>query len=319
MNPLPTLQDLGEDEVVARLIRRLPLTRGVVVGAGDDCAVLYPPRGGRPWQLLKTDVVVEHVHFSSESAPADVGWKAAARAVSDIAAMGGWPTHAVVTVAAPPTTPVAWLTAVYRGLARCARRYKFSICGGETSGTPPGAPRLLNVTLLGEVDPGRCLRRAGAQPGDRWWVTGTLGGSLAHGRHLRFHPRLEEAQWLARHHRPSAMMDLSDGLATDLPRLAAASAVGWRLDLAALPRHRGCTLTQALSDGEDFELLFALSPRRTRGLVEAWHRAFPRLKLTCIGEVVEAGREEPSLGRGFEHFSQSASTDGGKAVEFPGD
>jgi len=303
MNLRASLHEWGEDRVVARLTRGLPLGPEVITGPGDDCAVLRPPRGGRCWQLFKTDVVVEGVHFLSSAPPAAVGWKAAARAVSDTAAMGGRPTHAVVTVVAPGATPAGWLVAAYRGLARCARTYQFSLAGGETSGAPDGSPIVLNVSLIGEVEPGRCLLRSGARPGDALLVTGRLGGSLASGRHLRFRPRVAEAGWLARHFRPTAMMDLSDGLGQDLPRLAAASGVGWRLDPARIPRHRGCSIEQALGDGEDFELLFTLPLKRTAPLLEAWGRAFPGLPLTCIGAVTPAGEQAPPLQHGFEHFA----------------
>ena len=296
------LRDWGEDRLVARLVRGLPSAEGVVVGPGDDCAVLESPPGGKCHQLLKTDAVVEGVHFLASSPPAAVGWKAAARAVSDIAAMGGRPTHAVVTVVAPGLTATSWLLAVYRGLARCARTHGFSLVGGETSGAPDGAPVMLNVTMLGEVEPGRCVLRSGGRPGDAVFVTGRLGGSLASGRHLTFRPRLAEAQWLARHVRPSAMMDLSDGLGQDLPRLARASGTGWLIDPARLPCHRGCTPAEALGDGEDFELLFTVPRSRATRLPAAWRTAFPKVPLTCLGTLEPAGREEPALHGGYEHF-----------------
>lgn len=302
MKTADLLHDLGEDRLVSQLTRGLPLGSRVIVGPGDDCAVLHPPRNARAWQLLKTDVVVEGVHFLKSSPPAAVGWKAAARAVSDIAAMGGRPTHAVVTVVAPGETPVVWLRAAYRGLVRCAKSHGFSLVGGETSGAPSGAPILLNVSLLGEVAPERCLLRSGARPGDALFVTGRLGGSLASGRHLRFQPRLAEAEWLARHFRPTAMMDLSDGLGQDLPRLAAASGVGWEVNLERIPRHRGCSTAQALGDGEDFELLFTRPPRGTEALLAAWARAFPKLPLTRIGVMAPAGCQSPGLHHGFDHF-----------------
>jgi thiamine-monophosphate kinase len=131
-------------------------------------------------------------------------------------------------------------------------------------------------------------------------VTGTLGGSLA-GKHLAFSPRLEQAQWLVAHHKPAAMMDLSDGLAMDLPRLAAASACGYEIDTAALPLTPGCTPEQALGDGEDFELLLASEPGRVAGLLAAWRDAFPELPLTVIGRLVSAG-EGDELHGGWDHF-----------------
>jgi thiamine-monophosphate kinase len=296
------LRALGEERVVARLLHGLPLGEDVVVGPGDDCAVLRPPRGGSRWQLLKTDVVVEGIHFTAADPAASVGWKAAARAVSDIAAMGGRPTHAVVTVVAPGETSADWLFTAYRGLSRCARTYGFSLAGGETSGAPKGAPIMINVALLGEVERRHCVRRSGGRPGDALLVTGRLGGSLASGRHLRFRPRVDEAEWLALHARPTAMMDLSDGLAIDLPRLARASQTGWHIDPLKVPRHRGCSVRQALEDGEDFELLCAVSPRRVPPLLDAWRRAFPRVPLTPIGRLEPAGQESPALHAGFEHF-----------------
>lgn len=304
------LRELGEDRLVARLIRQLPTTSDVVVGAGDDCAVVRPPRGNRRLQLLKTDVVVEGVHFLSSHPPAAVGWKAAARAVSDVAAMGGWPTHGVVTVIAPPDTAVAWLEASYRGLARCARQFGFSLAGGETSGTAHGTPISLNVSLLGEVEADHCVLRSGARPGDALLVTGRLGGSLRTGRHLRVQPRVSEARWLVQHHRPSAMMDLSDGLGKDLPRLATASGIGWRIDVSQVPRHRGCSVAEALGDGEDFELFFAHPQHRLSRLMDQWPRVFPRLPLSVIGEATAAGSCDPPLQGGFDHFQASSSSFG---------
>ncbi len=298
----PTLRDWGEDRVVAALTKALPSGPDVVTAAGDDCAVLGSPDDAR-WQLLKTDVVVEGVHFLRDAPPAAVGWKAAARAVSDIAAMAGRPRAALVTVVVPADREVAWLTGLYRGLSRAARELGFSIVGGETSSVAPGAPAMVNVALTGTVRRELCLLRSGGRAGDALFVTGRLGGSLG-GRHLRFRPRLDEAEWLATHFRPTAMMDLSDGVGKDLPRLAAASGTGWELDVGALPRHRGCTVAQALGDGEDFELLFAVAPEATDPLRHAWQRRFPEVPLTGIGRLRETAVREPRLdGRGWDHFA----------------
>ncbi|MFN0125750.1 MAG: thiamine-phosphate kinase, partial [Verrucomicrobiales bacterium] len=303
MRAAPTLREVGEDGLVARLTRGLPLGRDVVVGPGDDCAVLRVPGNRGVWQLLKTDVVVEGVHFTEDTPPAAVGWKAASRAVSDIAAMGGRPTHAVVTAVAPGVTPASWMVAAYCGLVRCAKTYGFSLVGGETSGTAVGGARLLNVAMLGEVERRHCVLRSGARVGNALFVTGKLGGSLASGRHLRFRPRLAEAGWLVRNFRPTALMDLSDGLGRDLPRLAAASGVGWEIDTDLLPLHRGCSASHALMDGEDFELLFAMPSRRTTSLEAAWKQVFPEVPLTRIGTVASRGRGIPALNRGYAHFS----------------
>jgi thiamine-monophosphate kinase len=296
------LAGYGEDRLVAELTRGLPLAPDVRVGAGDDCAVIGAPRAAR-WQLLKMDVVVEGVHFLPADDPRRVGWKALCRAVSDIAAMGGVPAHALVTLAVSGDTEVARVKGIYAGLKRAARRFGISIVGGETSRSP--GPLFLDIALTGWVERTRCVLRSGGRPGDALYVTGRLGGSRA-GRHLDFTPRLAEARWLTEHFRPSAMMDLSDGLATDLPRLARASGCGFVLNEAQIPITRGSSLAQALSDGEDFELLFTLAPNRATKLEPAWRSQFPKLPLTRIGGLSPS---QPSTlnsqpPRGFDHFAR---------------
>ena len=135
----------------------------------------------------------------------------------------------------------------------------------------------------------------------RLFVTGRLGGSIR-GRHLRFSPRLEEAEWLAKHSKPSAMMDLSDGLGADLPRLAAASGCGWEIDPQSLPRHRGCDIAAAIGDGEDYELLLAVPPRRCRNLTARWSKRFPKLELTEIGRLAPGDHIAPELSGGWAHY-----------------
>ena len=271
----------GEDRLIAEITRGLPLASDVRVGVGDDCAVIGGPRAAR-WLLLKTDVVVEDVHFLRDDDPRRVGWKALCRAISDVAAMGGVPGHALITIAVSRDEEVARVKALYAGLRRAARKFGVSIVGGETSRSP--GPMFVNVALTGSVERTRCVLRSGARPGDVLFVTGRLGGSRA-GKHLDFTPRLAEARWLVQNFHPHAMMDLSDGLAADLPRLARASRCGFTLDETLLPITPGCTLKQALSDGEDFEMLIALSPKDAAGIEPKWRRAFGKLPLTRIGRV----------------------------------
>ncbi|MGI8603201.1 MAG: thiamine-phosphate kinase [Verrucomicrobiales bacterium] len=299
-----TLADLGEDQVVTELIQRLRADPKIIAGPGDDCAVV--PSGDRRFlHLLKTDAVVEGVHFSSGTPPAGIGWKAACRAVSDVAAMGGWPVHAMITLVVSPGCRLAWVKSLYTGFDRAARRYQFSIVGGETCRLPPGAPIVISVSLLGCVEKNCCILRSGARRGDAIFVTGQLGGSRR-GWHLNFQPRVVEGRWLASKHHPTAMMDLSDGLAKDLPRLAKASGVGFTLDLTTLPRRRGCTTEQALGDGEDYELLFTVPHKQADPLLRAWKKKFPHLRLTRIGSIIaksERSTPFPNV-TGWEHFSQ---------------
>ena len=293
------IQNLGEEEVVRRLVKMLPQDGQVLVGPGDDCAVV--DAGGEELLLLKTDAVVSGVHFLPETDSARVGWKAAARVVSDFGAMGGGARELLVTIAAVPDCEMAWVEGLYRGLTRCAQQFGASIVGGETVGLPAGSPAMVSVAGTGRVKRDGFVTRAGGAEGEGLFVTGRLGGSFASGRHLDFVPRVQEGQWLAQH--ATAMMDLSDGLRRDLPRMAVASDCGFELDLQRLPRHKGCSVSQALGDGEDMELLLA-GPRGD--WEEDFRRVFPELDLTWVGQLTEKGRELglEGEGAGWEHFKE---------------
>ncbi len=292
------LRDLGEDALVARLLRGFPDGGSLVVGPGDDCAVVDPGRG--PLRLLKTDAIVEGVHFLPETPPEKTGWKAVARVLSDFAAMGGKPEHLLVTVAVDAERPVAWMDGLYRGIRKCLAKHGGLLAGGETSRLPSGA--LISVAGEGSVGRKQLVLRSGGKPGDLVLVTGRLGGSIA-GKHLTFTPRLAEAAWLVEQLRPTAMMDLSDGLAKDLPRLAAASGCGF--ELGKLPVNRGCTPAGALGDGEDYELLLTVREGRWEAAAPAWKAAFPGLPLTAIGRLTEPGKGVVLRG-GWDHFDPAA-------------
>ena len=293
------LRDVGEDALLRRLVAQLPRNRDVVAGAGDDCAVVR--LGSRDeLLLLKTDCVVEEVHFTAAGKPAAVGWKAMARPLSDFAAMSGVPRFALVTLIAPPNRSVSWVAGLYRGLSRAARLFDVAIVGGETSRTE--GPVTVSVSVAGLVEKNRCVLRSGGRAGDHLFVTGRLGGSLG-GRHLRFTPRIREARWLTQHFKVHAMMDLSDGLGADLPRLADASRAGFELDEQALPRHRGASLSSAVSDGEDYELLFSVSPDISDRLLARWKKRWP-LELTRIGGLTKRRKAASQLPRGYVHYAQ---------------
>lgn len=295
------LAGYGEDRLVRELTRSLARGANVRVGIGDDCAVIGGKRDAR-WRLLKTDCIVEGVHFLKGADPRKVGWKALARALSDIAAMGGTPECALVTFAAPPSMEVAWLKGFYSGLRKAADQFGVVIAGGETARSP--GPFFCSVALTGWVERARCITRAGGRDGDALYVTGRLGGSIR-GRHLTFTPRLVEARWLAQHFTPHAMMDLSDGLGSDLPRLADASRCGFIVYEEKIPVTKGCSTTNALADGEDYELLFAISPQDAKRLESAWKKQFPKLPLTRIGEL--SSNLKSKIGNlklhGFDHYA----------------
>jgi thiamine-monophosphate kinase len=295
------LGEIGEDRLIGQLMRGSLARRDVIAGAGDDCAVVAVP--GDRLVLLKTDCVVEGVHFWPNEKPVAVGWKAMMRTLSDFAAMSGLPHYALVTLISPADREARWMTQLYRGLRRAGDRFDVAIVGGETSATKGSL--MVSISAIGSVEKDRWVGRSGGKAGDVLFVTGKLGGS-GKGRHLKFVPRIDESRWLTKHYGIHAMMDLSDGLGADLPRLARASGVGFEIDEFAIPRGRGCSITQAINDGEDYELLFALSPNEIAALVKNWQKKFPNLPLTAIGRLTRSASGGSRVGRpsfhGFVHF-----------------
>ncbi len=322
---------MNEFKLIERLTRSLPANPSVVVGAGDDCAVLDL---GLPDRLLlfKTDAVVEGIHFEPGTPPEKIGHKALGRCLSDIAAMAGTPTAALVTLALPQPFDSDRVESLYAGLSALARKHGVAIVGGETTTNPERT--LISIALLGHVPRGKAVLRSGAEANDAIFVTGELGGSAA-GKHLEFEPRLAEARWLALHFSIHSMIDLSDGLAGDLRHILKASRVGAELLAGSIPISRAAKeasrrgargsadspavqagggrspLLAALTDGEDFELLFTVASRDAVPLLDAWKQEFPRLPLTCIGKI-SAGEGirirdkdgvRPLTVHGYEHFT----------------
>jgi thiamine-monophosphate kinase len=295
------LAEIGEDSLVVELTKRLRFSPRVKIGPGDDCAVV---KFGKRWQLLKTECIVEGIHFLKTSPATWIGWKGLCRAISDVAAMGGKPMDALVTIAVAPEVQLRWLRGIYSGLRRAADRYGVNLVGGETSRSP--GPTFISVALTGSVEKRRALLRSGGKPGNLLYVTGQLGGSIR-GKHLRFEPRVAEALWLAEHFAINAMIDLSDGLGSDLPRLAKASDTGFEIFREQLPLNKGCSIEQAISDGEDYELLFALPPEMGSVLETRWDKKFPTLPLTQIGRLTERNATKSSSSEsdptpGYDHF-----------------
>jgi thiamine-monophosphate kinase len=249
---------------------------------GDDCAVLP---NGRTDLLVTTDQFIEDVHFRRRTHTAgDVGWAALARGLSDIAAMGGEPRYAFVSIALPAWADERWLRSFYRGLLALAQRSGVELSGGDLSHAPKF---YCDCAVIGDCPRGKALRRAGAKPGDYVYVSGPLGRPKK-----RPQPRLEIGRSLRGV--ATACMDVSDGLSMDLARLCEASAVGAQLE--TIPIARGATLEQALHRGEDYELLFTASRRLD----------FPRLgRITVEPDITLAGRPLPQLG--YDHFARRVS------------
>ena len=322
-------------EIIRRAARRAPAVR---VGIGDDCAVLEPAAGSL--LLATTDLLIEDVHFRRRwAAPTDIGWKALAVNVSDIAAMGGRPRWGLIALACPDAVTVEEAEGFYAGVQALATEHDVVIVGGDTCASPGGW--IVNVTLLGEAVRAPLLRST-ARAGDVIAVTGSLGRSAAGlalleanpapagvpgdaradvtAAHLRPRPRTREGLWLGEAGGVTAMIDLSDGLATDLGHLCEESAVGARVDLARIPvdgsvrevaRALGRDAVHwATGGGEDYELLLTCAPdaldRLAGGLARATGTA-----LTAVGEMMPAADgiryldacgETVSIGPGFEHF-----------------
>ena len=309
---------------------------GLAVPLGDDAAVLDVPPDRQV--VVTTDSLIEGVHFRRDwSDPYSIGWKAAAVNLSDIAAMGADPTFAFVSLALPLNETVEWLERLYDGLCDCLNRYGARLAGGDTNRAGEGL--VINVTLLGAVPRGQALIRSGAKIGDVLLVTGTLGDSaaglalLSHcgpakaekvsqgvvQAHRRPQPRIVAARAARETGRVHAAMDISDGLGGDVPKICAASGVGARLDMAALPLSEAVRsaakelgqspLELALDGGECCELLLAVAP----GDVEAVQAAVAATgtALTPVGEVLRAGfhilgpegTELPEAQRGWDHFA----------------
>jgi thiamine-monophosphate kinase len=295
------VQELGEDRLIQQLLPSVPLAKPIVAGPGDDCALVEAPRRGK-LLVLKTDCIVERVHFLRGTNGFDVGWKALMRPLSDFAATSAVPQFALITLMAPKQTQVAWMKELYRGLRRAAKRFGVSIVGGETSSTP--GPIAISISVAGSVETNRWVSRRGDKAGDDLFVTGRLGGAVKQ-KHLHFIPRIIESRWLTKNFPIHAMMDLSDGLGTDLPRLARASRVGFTVEINNVPLSRGAKLDDALSEGEDYELLFAISPRDRSQLLRRWGKKFPNLPLTRIGSLNRKSKiESRKLPRGYVHFQQ---------------
>ncbi len=302
---------MGSERAILDRLRRLrqPVRQdrsgNLKLGIGDDCAIYAPGPGEE--LVFTTDFLIENVHFRRETHGAtDIGYKALARGLSDIAAMGAEPRFCLLSLAMPPDTNPAYPDALFKGLLALARKVKCPLAGGDLASAPLLAA---DIVVCGSAPAGEALRRSGALPGDGIWVSGRLGGSalgLATGRgaawvrHLRPEPRLALGRFLR--NRASACMDLSDGLSLDLARLCRESGVA--AEIEPPPLYRGATLEQALHGGEDYELLFTARPETKLP------QSACGVRLTRIGRIVKGrpgsvrldGAPLPALG--YDHFAK---------------
>jgi thiamine-monophosphate kinase len=329
--PTRTAADIGERALIARITARLPAPAWLVVGPGDDAAVVEPERGAL--DVFTTDVQVEGVHFDRRFVTPDaIGYRALAVNLSDLAAMGARPRAALLSLVLPDAFELAAIDALVDGVLAMADTHRVAVIGGNIARSP--GPLVVDVTAIGTVRRRRILRRAGARHGDGVYLTGTVGDalvgleSLQHGgaqtmhaqeqRYLRPEPRVRAGLALAGYRAAAACMDLSDGLADAVRQVAAASGVGIELDAASLPiadavrrwhdaRGRDATAA-ALQGGDDYELLFTSRPAH-HGRLRGVRRAVGGLPITRIGVVtrerrvvLRTGDGARELPEGFEHF-----------------
>lgn len=298
------VKDFGEFPLIEQLTGGIRNIKSVVKGIGDDTAVVQSSHNH--YTLLTTDMLIEGVHFTQAMPPRLIGWKALAASISDIAAMGGVPRHALISVGIHPSRAASTIKGVYAGIKRCAKLFGVQVVGGDTV---KSKALILNVALTGEVDPVRLVTRDGAKKGDVIFVTGPLGNSFSSRHHLKFTPRLKESQYVVKQYKPTAMIDISDGLSGDLGHILQSSQVGAVLESKNIPLRKGADLDAALGDGEDFELLFTLAPNNARRLLANKRSPFA---FHDIGRVVDAsqglkikddkGKARRIPSRGFTHF-----------------
>jgi thiamine-monophosphate kinase len=333
LTSLGKVAELGEHALLARLLARLPRPSGsVLVGPGDDAAVVATARNER--LVVTTDAVVEGVHFSrAYSTPADIGHRALAVNLSDLAAMAATPRWALVSLVLPGSMQVADVEELVDGLSALATRHGVAVAGGNITRTD--GPLVVDVTAGGEAAPRKWLTRSGARAGDEIYVSGSIGGAAAGlemlrahadagspcaARHRRPEPRVRLGVAMGRARAARAAMDLSDGLADAVHQVAAASRVGVRVDAASLPiddsarewwTSRGVdAVTAAIAGGDDYELLFAV-PAKGAGRLRAVRRQVADPALTKIGVFTKDAHErvllrdgkEDVIPQGFEHFA----------------
>lgn len=292
---------MNEESFVRKLTAMFPQSPDVAVGPGDDCAVL--DLGTPDLILAAVDQVISEVHYTKDTSPEAVAGKLLKRNISDIASMGGVPTHVLLSLAVNPMDE-NWLLAFHKGIADLAAQYGISVIGGDMAKLfTPG--QALSLTILGKVERGKLCLRANAGEGDLLYATGWFGNSFRSGHHLAFTPRLKEARFLAGDF-TCAMQDVSDGLLKDAVRMAEASGLALQLDPGSVPRREGASEDSALTEGEDYELLFAVPERLRSRLESAW--PFPDTPLNCIGRFISgtpgavSGLKSNQLKTGYDHF-----------------
>ncbi len=301
------VKDLGEFGLIDRISRRTKSDSSVMLGIGDDTAVIK--RSGDKYLLFASDMIIEGVHFNLNNAkPFNIGWKALCVNISDIAAMGGVPRYACVSAGVNKNTNLRVIDRIYSGILFAARRFGVNIVGGDTSSS---SKLIIDVSMIGEARKRELVLRSGARAGDVIVVTGKLGGSIKK-KHLSFTPRLSESRFLVKNFKINSMIDVSDGLSSDLAHICKSSGVGAKIYESLIPVSKEAhSVESAMLDGEDYELLFTVPRKDNAKVVKKFRERF-KTPITAIGEVIKkssgmvlvnrSGKSIALKNKGFKHF-----------------
>ena len=293
---------ISELDLIKRISKKVKVDASVVCGIGDDTAVLRATKDR--YQLFTADMLIEDVDFTRRAHPEDIGHKALACSLSDIAAMGGMPCYALVSLGMPKKGSVRFIDGFYAGLLRLAKKFKVSVVGGDLS---LSEKIVINISVIGEVRKEGVVFRSGAKPRDILFVSGPLGGSF-YGRHLTFTPRIKEAHYLVNNYKVNAMLDISDGLSLDLRRLCLASQAGAVVYEDLIPVSADAkSFDEALHMGEDFELLFSMPLAEARRLIQekgVYFKAIGEIREKHYGIkfITKKAQEKVLEAKGYQHF-----------------
>ncbi len=298
------LKDLGEFNLIKRISARVKLSKKVAKGIGDDAAVLRYTKDKH--LLFTSDMLLEDVHFYRRAGASLVGKKCISSNISDIAAMGGVPEFALVSLGVPSTLDVKYVDTLYKGMRDVAKRHGVDLVGGDTIASKK---IIVNIALLGSVEKDSLVLRSGAKTGDVIFITGSIGGA-SKGKHLDFTPRLKESRFLVRNFKISSMIDVSDGLLADLGHILEASKAGAVICEKSVPLSKNAkSFNTAAKEGEDFELVFTLPQKSALRLEKIWPF---KTRLSRIGKICgkrkgfciikKNGRERKVRPSGYSHF-----------------